>query len=186
MTIQIPKLLNEDELKNRCAKIKAIVTDVDGCLTSGKIIYGTQELEIKEFDSKDGMGVTLANKAGFITAIITGRTSAPVERRGRELKFADCFQGFEGKIKAWEEFKKRHSLKDDEICYLGDDLLDLPLLVRTGLSCCPADAVNDVRTSVNVVLEKKGGSGAFREMVELVLKKQNRWTEIVESYFDYK
>lgn len=186
MTYSIPKPLTEEELIERCKNIKAIVTDVDGCLTSGKIIYGTQELEIKEFDSKDGMGVTLANKAGFITAIITGRTSAPVERRGRELKFADCFQGFEGKSKAWDEFKKRHSLEDNEICYLGDDLLDLPVILKAGLSCAPSDGVDDVRERVNVVLTQKGGSGAFREMVELVLKKQNRWNDIVESYFTYE
>ena len=186
MTLSIPKLLNERELETRCLDIRAIVTDVDGCLTTGKIIYGTQELEIKEFDSKDGMGVTLANKAGFVTAIITGRTSAAVERRGRELKFADCFQGFEGKIKAWEEFKKRHSLEDQNICYLGDDLLDLPLIVRAGLSCCPSDAVSSVQERVNVILKQKGGSGAFREMVELVLSKQSRWNEIVESYIDYQ
>lgn len=175
-----------DPLKPRCEKIKAIVTDVDGCLTAGKIIYGTQELEIKEFDSKDGMGVTLANKAGLITAIITGRTSAAVERRGRELKFADCFQGFEGKIKAWEEFKKRHTLEDDEICYLGDDLLDLPLLLRAGLACAPRDAVRDVQQKVHVVLGKEGGNGAFREMVELVLKNQDRWEEIISFYGNYQ
>ena len=179
MTYSSPKPLTEEELVERCKNIKAIVTDVDGCLTSGKIIYGTQELEVKEFDSKDGMGVTLANKAGLITAIITGRTSAPVERRGRELKFADCFQGFEGKSKAWDEFKKRHSLEDNEICYLGDDLLDLPVILKAGLSCAPADSVNDVLNRVNVVLTKNGGSGAFREMVELVLKKQNRLSQII-------
>jgi len=179
------KIMTPKELTDICSKIKAIVTDVDGCLTTGKIIYGTQELEVKEFDSKDGMGVTLANNAGFITAIITGRTSAPVERRGRELKFSDCFQGFEGKIKAWEEFKKRHSLEDEEICYLGDDLLDLPVMVKAGLTCAPSDAVIDVQNKVHVVLTKKGGNGAFREMVELVLKSQNRWDEIVESYLSY-
>lgn len=166
----------------RLRRVRAVVTDVDGCLTDGRIAYGDAFLEIKEFDIKDGMGVTLANRAGLVTAVITGRTSHAVARRTSELGFSSVFQGFEGKPAAWDELLVRHGLRDDEIAYLGDDLLDLPCLLRAGCSFSPADAVEEVRSRVGVVLHARGGCGAFREMVETILKAQGRWDDIVRSY----
>ncbi len=166
----------------RFAKIKAIVMDVDGCLTDGKVIYGDEQLEIKSFDVKDGLGIAIAHNAGLTTAIITGRTSQAVARRARELKIKEVFQGFSGKVAAWDELKKRHNLQDDEIAYLGDDLLDLQLLLRAGVSFAPADAVREVLSRVDIVLERKGGNGALRETIETILKGQGRWEKIVEKY----
>ena len=143
-------------LDSRFDKIKALAMDVDGCLTDGKIIYGDRNVELKCFDVKDGLGVAIAHNAGLITAIITGRTSQAVARRARELRDKTMsFKVLAGKVAAWEEFKRRHSLADEEIAYLGDDLLDIKLLLRAGISFAPADADPEVLNLVDVVLEKK-------------------------------
>jgi len=171
-----------DDLHAKLQAIKAVVTDVDGCLTDGTIIFGDGFHESKSFDVKDGLGVTLANGAGLVTAIITGRTSHAVARRARELRFAETFQGFEDKRGAWDALKSNRNLSDHEIAYLGDDLLDLCLLNRCGVSFAPADAVAEVRSRVDVVLERQGGHGALREMIETILKAQSRWDDIVNRY----
>jgi 3-deoxy-D-manno-octulosonate 8-phosphate phosphatase (KDO 8-P phosphatase) len=169
-------------LESSFQKIKALAMDVDGCLTDGRIIYGDKNVELKCFDVKDGLGVAIAHNAGLVTAIITGRTSQAVARRARELKINNVFQGFHGKLAAWEEFKKRHDLRDEEIAYLGDDLLDLVLLKRAGVSFAPADADAEVKSRVDVILEKGGGNGALRETIERILKGQGRWESILEKY----
>lgn len=171
-----------EDLRQKLCVIKAVVTDVDGCLTDGRLVFGDGFLETKAFDVKDGLGVTIANDAGLVTAIITGRTSHAVARRARELQFAEWFQGFEDKRSAWDELKARRSLADHEIAYLGDDLLDLCLLKKAGVSFAPADAVAEVRSRVDVVLERRGGHGALREAIETILKAQSRWDDIVTRY----
>jgi 3-deoxy-D-manno-octulosonate 8-phosphate phosphatase (KDO 8-P phosphatase) len=172
------------KLDEHMASIRAIVTDVDGCFTDGGIFYGSQSIEAKVFDVKDGMGVTIANQAGFVTAIITGRSSEAVERRAQELGFAECFQGYGDKRPAWKLLKERHGLADEEIAYLGDDIQDLPLLTRAGCSFAPADAVTDVRERVDITLERPGGRGAFREMVVTILKAQDRWESVLSTYLN--
>lgn len=171
-----------EDLKRRLGRIKAIVTDVDGCMTDGALIFGEGFVETKAFDVKDGLGVTIANAAGLITAIITGRTSHVVARRARELRFSDCYQGYEGKLAALDAFKNRHELVDEDIAYLGDDLLDLCILMRIGVSFAPADAVKEVRDRVDIVLSATGGHGALREMIERVLKAHGAWNDIIERY----
>jgi len=155
-------------------KIKAIYMDVDGVLTDGAIIYGADGLELKIFDSQDGFGITNAIKQGLRIGIITARASEVVKRRAAELGILDLFQGSIDKVTPYEKIKKDYGLSDSEITYIGDDILDLPILQRAGFSAAPSNAVRDVKMKVDYVTRARGGSGAVREVIDLVLKAQKK------------
>ncbi len=174
----------EPSLEERFALLRAVVTDVDGCFTDGSVIFSDDGTETREFDIKDGMGVTLANQAGLITVLVSGMESETVARRARQLRFSECLQGYRDKRPAWRHLKQRYHLKDEEMAYLGDDLLDLCILGRAGCSFAPADAAPDVRRRVHVVLSSGGGRGAFREMVEMILKARGEWESLVAGYLE--
>jgi 3-deoxy-D-manno-octulosonate 8-phosphate phosphatase (KDO 8-P phosphatase) len=150
--------------------IKLIALDVDGVLTNGEITYTSSEDEIKVFNVKDGLGLVLASQANLITAIITGRASAMVERRGQELKIRHIYQNVKDKVKIIEELASMYNLNLDEICYMGDDLPDLPVLKTVGLSCCPSDAIAEVRDACNWTSSYEGGKGAVRELTDFLIK----------------
>jgi len=151
-------------------KIKAIFLDVDGVLTDGTIIYGSDGVEMKIFDSQDGFAIN----SGIRVGIITGRHSELVKRRAAELGVVDLYQGSIDKITPFEEIKKIYSLDSSEIAYVGDDILDLPLLRKVGLSAAPANAVREVRTKVDYVSKARGGQGAVREIIDVILKAQKK------------
>ena len=155
-------------------KIKAILLDVDGVLTGGAIIYGVDGLELKAFDSQDGFGITNAIKNGIRVGIITARKSEVVKRRATELGIVDLYQGSLDKITPFEEIKNVHSLSESEIAYVGDDILDLPLLQKVGFSAAPANAVREVKMKVDYVTKARGGQGAVREVIDLILKAQKK------------
>ncbi|MCL5268629.1 MAG: HAD-IIIA family hydrolase [Bacteroidetes bacterium] len=161
-------------LVSKLKKIKAIFLDVDGVLTDGTIIYGSDGLELKVFDSKDGFGIANAIQNGIRVGIITARNSEAVKRRANELGIVDLFQGSIDKITPLEEIKKAYSLSDSEIAYVGDDILDLPVLQRVGFGAAPANAVRDVRIKVDYVAKLRGGHGAVREIIDLILKVQKK------------
>jgi len=155
-------------------KIKAIFLDVDGVLTDGSIIYGNNGAEMKAFDIKDGFGITNAISNGIRVGIITGRQSELVKRRATELGIVDLYQGSIDKVTPFEKIKKGYSLDSSEIAYVGDDVLDLPLLGKVGLSAAPSNAVREVRTKVDYVSKARGGQGAVREIIDLILKAQKK------------
>jgi 3-deoxy-D-manno-octulosonate 8-phosphate phosphatase (KDO 8-P phosphatase) len=155
-------------------KIKAIFLDVDGVLTDGTIIYGSDGVEMKIFDIKDGFGITNAINNGIRVGIITGRKSDLVKRRAAELGIVDLYQGSIDKVTPFEEIKKIYSLEASEIAYVGDDILDLPLLRKVGFSAAPSNAVREVRTKVDYVSKALGGQGAVREIIDLILKAQKK------------
>lgn len=155
-------------------RIKAIFLDVDGVLTDGTIIYGSDGIEMKIFDIKDGFGITNAISKGIRVGIITGRQSELVKRRAAELGIVDLYQGSIDKITPFEEIKSIHSLDSSEIAYVGDDILDLPLLRKVGFSAAPANAVREVKTKVDYVSKACGGQGAVREIIDLILKAQKK------------
>ncbi len=155
-------------------KIKALFLDVDGVLTDGTIIYGSDGMEMKIFDSQDGFGITSAIKDGLRVGIITGRKSDLVKRRAAELGIVDLYQGSIDKVTPFEEIKKVYSLDPSEIAYVGDDILDLPLLQKVGFSAAPANAIREVRTRVDYVSKARGGQGAVREIIDLILKARKR------------
>lgn len=155
-------------------KIKAILMDVDGVLTDGGIVYCSAGIELKSFDVKDGYGISLAQQQGMILGIITGRASEIVLRRAHELGITEIYQGAIDKRSSYEEFKQSHSLKDEEIAYMGDDMLDLPVLQSVGFAAAPQNAHPAVKMAVHYITKAEGGKGAVREMIDMILSVQEK------------
>ncbi|MGH7410134.1 MAG: KdsC family phosphatase [Candidatus Methylomirabilis sp.] len=169
------------EIQRRAKPIRMIMMDVDGVLTDGRILYSADGVEIEAFSVRDGLGLRLAQRAGLVTAILTGRASGAVARRAKELGIPEIHQGISNKLKTYETLLRRHGVSDEGVAYVGDDLNDLPLLVRVGLSAAPADAAPEVKAAVAYVTASGGGRGAVREVIDLILKAQGRWEEAVEG-----
>ncbi len=161
-------------LNEKAQPIRAIITDVDGVLTDGGIIYDNLGNELKRFNVKDGMIVRPLREMGFIVGAITGRKAEVVKRRLDELGLDFHFHGISQKIEQYEAVKDKLDLKDQEIAYIGDDGNDLRVMQQCGLSACPADAARHVRERADITLPEKGGQGAFRAFAELILGYQNR------------
>ncbi len=170
----------------RAKKIKLLLMDVDGVMTNGTFYYiplpGGGMLETKGFDSRDGLGLRLAHHAGIKTGIITGRGSPVIEHRVKELGIEFLQQNALEKIGPYERIRNSAQLTDAEVCYMGDDLTDLPLLTRVGLGVCVANGDDLVRKHAHFATRSAGGSGAVRETVELILTAQGKWSAIQKSY----
>ena len=169
--------------KDSCAtSIKLLILDVDGVLTNGQIVFGRDGELLKKFHAQDGMGIALAQKVGLKIAIITGRDSEMVKLRSAELAIGDVYQGAMSKTQALAELMAKYSLQAAEIAYLGDDLNDLPVMVRIGLPCAVSNAVSEVKEHATFVTHCCGGNGAVREVIEYILKAQGKWEKIVAGY----
>ena len=166
----------------RAKKVKLVIFDVDGVMTDGNICIGRDGELFKSFFCRDGLGITLARKAGILTAIITGRTSEQTARRAEELHISAVWQGNLDKRSAYRELKEKFGLRDEEIAYIGDDLIDLPVMIRVGFPAAVADAVPEVRARSVMVSGFPGGHGAVREILEFILKAQDLWEEILAGY----
>jgi len=170
----------------RAKKIKLLLMDVDGVMTDGKFYYvprpGGGMLETKGFDSRDGLGLRLAHHAGLKTGIITGRSSPVIEFRVKDLGIHFLQQNALEKIEPYERIRNAAQVKDAEVCYVGDDLTDLPLLTRVGLGVCVANGDDLVRKHAHFCTRRAGGSGAVREAIELILTAQGKWEGILKSY----
>ncbi len=166
-------------LKQRIQKIKLLVMDVDGVLTDGKIIYNSEGQEIKHFDVQDGYGIVFFQRAGFKTAIITARSSRVVTIRAEDLEISKVYQDASPKINAYKELLNDFNLKDEEVCFMGDDLVDIPILKKVGFAVGVPNAVAEVKKNVHYVTKKNGGYGAVREVIELILKTQGMWESIL-------
>lgn len=166
----------------RSKKIKLVVLDVDGVLTNGQLVFGTQGELLKKFHAQDGLGIALAHNVGLKTAIITGRKSQMVELRSAELGIGDVYQGSLSKVEALHDLMNKYNLTLDEIAYVGDDLNDLPVLTRVGFPCAVANAAPEVKEHALLVTKKPGGNGAVREVIEHILKSQGKWKEIIDGY----
>lgn len=169
---------------NNLLKIKLLVTDVDGVLTDGSIIYSSNGSELKAFNIKDGLGIRLAGLAGLTVVILTGRKSEAVHRRAAELGI-EVIQGQNDKSTGMREIAEKHRLTYDEVAYIGDDLNDLPAMHLAGYIFAPADAVSDIIEIANCVTDAKGGSGAVREAIEKILKAQNKWEEGKKKFTEF-
>jgi len=170
----------------RAKKIKLLLMDVDGVLTDGKFYYvprpGGGLLETKGFDSRDGLGLRLAHHAGLKTGIITGRSSAVIEYRVKDLGIHFLQQDALEKIDPYERIRNAAQVDDAEVCYVGDDITDLPLLTRVGLGVCVANGDPLLRKHAHFCTRRAGGSGAVREAIELILIAQGKWAGILKSY----
>ncbi len=166
----------------RAKKIKLIIFDVDGTLTDGGIYIGERGEIFKAFNCHDGFGITAAHKVGLMTAIITGRTSTITANRAKELGISAVKQGQPDKRNAYAELKSEFNLTDEQIAYVGDDVIDLPVFVQVGFAAAVGDANFEVKDRAHFVAEKFGGHGAVREVIEFILKVQDKWPEIISQY----
>ena len=155
--------------------------DIDGVLTDGRIVFCNGK-EIKYWNVKDRIAFFALNRMGYKTVWISGRISREVEERAKELKINGAFFGVKNKLKIWKIVLNKFKIKREEILYIGDDLVDLPLLKRAGISVAPADAAADIRKTCDVVTCSAGGAGVLRETAEFVLKMQNKWTKVLKYY----
>ena len=164
-------------------KIKLILSDVDGVLTDGGISFDNNGIESKKFHIKDGLGIKMWQRAGFQFGILTARTSHIVKVRSAELGIDIVRQGFEAKLPTAENLAKAMDLGLDEICYIGDDLTDLPVIRSVGLGVAVSDAAPELLETADLVTEKAGGHGAVRELIEQILRSTGRWDDLVKQYY---
>ncbi len=177
---QILNQYTKEQIKKASA-IKAIVFDVDGVLTDGKIIYDDTGKETKQFNVKDGYIISHLKKAGIIVGIITGRDSKVVSNRAAELKLDFCHQGIVDKLVVFEKLIDFHKLKKKQVAYIGDDINDMGALRNCGLSVCPADAMSYVKEQVDLITQVKGGQGVVREVADLVLAARGEMGKILKG-----
>lgn len=162
--------------------VKLLILDVDGVLTDGRIVIDDRGVETKCFDVRDGHGIKLLRRANIEVAIITGRQSQVVSHRARELGIDSVYQNIHDKLEVYEAILKEKGLKDGEVSFVGDDIVDLPLLRRVGFSAVVADGIEELKPYADYVSKNRGGRGAVREISELILKAQGKWPELMERY----
>lgn len=167
----------------RIAPIRLLLLDVDGVLSDGRIVYDAHGTEIKTFDVKDGHGIKMLQKAGIEIGIISGRSSRVVDVRAKELGIEILYQGISDKSIPYAEIITGLGLRDEEVAYIGDDIVDLPILQRVGFSVATADAVDEIRPYVHYVTNRCGGRGAVREVCDLILKARGDWQRVMGRYF---
>lgn len=166
--------MSQNPIKDRIKKIRMVLLDVDGVLTDGSLILGNTA-EYKIFHVQDGLGIQLLQKAGIRVGFLTSRRSEAVANRAKELNIDLNYQGVDEKLELLQEIIAETHVKSEEICYMGDDLPDLPVLRRVGFSAVVANARNEVKAVADCVTEHAGGKGAVRELAEIILKTQGKW-----------
>lgn len=176
-------LSTPNDLAVRCQRIELLVADVDGVLTDGVIALDDSGLETKHFSVRDGMAYAIWHRAGKQAAILSGRVSPAVNRRAAEQKIAHVLQGCEQKAGPFRRLVEELKLSPSQVCFMGDDLADLSVLRSVGLAACPGDACNEVKEVAHLVTQATGGRGAVRELVEVILKSQGKWTDLINVAF---
>jgi 3-deoxy-D-manno-octulosonate 8-phosphate phosphatase (KDO 8-P phosphatase) len=169
---------------NRAKQIKLFLFDVDGVLTDGRVQIHADGTESKTFGIRDGIAMVWAQRAGIPVGFLSARLSPTTPHRAAQLGITLVYHGVQSKLATYEQILKDRNLQDGDIAYMGDDVVDLAVLARAGLSAAPADAVAEVRSRVHWVSTAQAGSGAARELIELVLKAQNRWEDVVAAYLN--
>lgn len=173
--------INENLLK-KIRRIKLLILDVDGVLTDGRIIVDDLGNETKNFDVRDGHGLRLLMRYGIDVVLLTGRKSKVVEYRAKELEIKEVYQNAKNKVKVLEDILRKRKINGDNVAYVGDDIVDVPVFLKVGFSVAVADAVNYAREAADYITEKRGGRGAIREICEMILKAQGKWGEIASKY----
>ncbi|HEV2885028.1 MAG TPA: HAD family hydrolase [Pyrinomonadaceae bacterium] len=170
------------DIERRASHIKLLLMDCDGVLTDGRLWLTNDGDEQKTFNTKDGLGLDLFRRAGLKSGVITGRSSQALARRAEELGVEFVRQGDAYKVDAFEEVLREAKVDEDEVAFIGDDLTDIPLMIRSELAVAVADAVEEAQSVAHYVTRAKGGHGAVREVIEIILKSQGRWNDLVEGY----
>ncbi len=166
-------------VRSKAKSIVLLLLDVDGVLTDGRIIIDDRGVETKHFHVRDGQGISLLLRSGIDVGIITSRSSQSVRHRANELGIGLVRQGVRDKLATYNEIKRRRALKDNQIAYIGDDIVDLAILRQAGLAVSVADAWPGLGSVVDYVTNAKGGAGAVREVAELLMKVQGKWTAAI-------
>lgn len=170
------------QLHDKASRIRLLLFDVDGVLTDGVVVVHADGSESKGFHIRDGAAIVWAQRAGLTVGLLSARSSSATMQRAAQLAVRLVVQGVPSKLSAYEQIVRDAGLDDAAVAYMGDDLLDLPVIARAGLSGAPADAAPEVRSRVDWVSGAGGGRGAVREFIELVLRAQGRWDEITRDY----
>ena len=175
-------MLISEEIAQKAQKIKLLILDVDGVLTNNMLVYSEDGQEHKAFHTRDGHGMVLLQKSQVDIGIITGRKSQLVANRMKDLKVQHVYQGVPDKLPTFLKLVDELNLSLDEIAYIGDDILDLPILIRIGLSVTPADGDDEVKSRVDYVSPFKGGKGCVREVCEIIMRSQNSWQQHMDFF----
>ncbi|MDD5561082.1 MAG: HAD hydrolase family protein [Candidatus Omnitrophica bacterium] len=174
--------ITKKELKRRLGKIRLLLLDVDGVLTDGRIIYDSQGGELKFFDVHDGLGVFVLRKAGIPTILITAKGSRAILPRARDMGVAEVFSDIFPKTAVLGKIIRRYKVSVDEICFVGDDLVDLSLMREVGLPVAVGNASGEIKEAALYVTTHTGGRGAVREVAEMIIKSQGKWKDILKFY----
>jgi 3-deoxy-D-manno-octulosonate 8-phosphate phosphatase (KDO 8-P phosphatase) len=177
---------NSEELRARARKVRLVLMDADGVLTDGRIITFADGNEARSYFARDGLGIRMGQQGGLDFGVVSGRSSPAVEARARELDFVEIHQKIAAKGPCVAEIARRRGLDEDELCFIGDDLVDVPAFRRCGLAVAPADADASVFDHVHHVGEACGGRGVVREVVELILRAKGGWERVAAPYLSGK
>ncbi|MDD5286455.1 MAG: phenylphosphate carboxylase subunit delta [Desulfuromonadaceae bacterium] len=169
-------------MNEKLKDIRMLLLDVDGVMTDGGIIYDCNGMETKVFNVRDGHGIKMLQRYGIEVGIITGRTSRVVDIRAKELGIELVYQGALKKLVSYEEIKQKRSLSDSQIAYIGDDIIDVPVMRRVAFAAAPSDGQVEARNAAHYVTCCPGGRGAVREVCELILKGRDLWVEVESRY----
>ncbi|RJP29710.1 MAG: HAD-IIIA family hydrolase [Candidatus Omnitrophota bacterium] len=172
----------QGDLIDKAKMIKVLLLDVDGVLTDGRIIYDSAGRDMKLFDVHDGLGVALLHKSGIPTVLITAKGSRAIKPRAKDMKVARIYENISPKTAVLDKIIKKYKIKPEELCFIGDDLVDLCLLKRVGLAVSVANACAEVKKISHYTTAKEGGRGAVREVAEMILKSQGKWQEAIRKY----
>lgn len=171
-----------DKEKTDLSDIRMLVLDVDGVLTDGNIIINHDGTESKRFNLHDGHGIKLWHRAGLTTALISGRETDATTERAKQLSIAHVLQGCKQKLPAFESLLSETGLTASQTAYVGDDLMDIPIVRRAGFGVAVANAVDELKRSADMVTDRDGGCGAVREVIEYILKNTGKWSELMQRY----
>jgi 3-deoxy-D-manno-octulosonate 8-phosphate phosphatase (KDO 8-P phosphatase) len=169
-------------MTERLQKVRCLLMDVDGVLTDGKLHFTSDGQEFKTFDVQDGHGMAMAMRAGLMLGLVSGRPSKATEKRAADLGLKIVKQAGVNKMEMVEEIKAEHKLRDEEIAFIGDELVDLPVLRRAGFAVAVPNAVDEVKAIAHYTTKRQGGDGAVREVIEMILKARGLWETAVAKY----
>jgi 3-deoxy-D-manno-octulosonate 8-phosphate phosphatase (KDO 8-P phosphatase) len=166
------------------SRIRAIILDVDGVLTDGTVSYGPQGVILKRFHVRDGQAIRLALDAGLLVGLLSGRDDPATLHRAEDLRLSFVHSGQSDKLESFARILADHDLDASECLYVGDELVDVPVMRRSGIGVAPADAPPEVRASADLVLESRGGQGAAREVISRLMEAQGTWKQAVARYLE--
>ncbi|MHC4271754.1 MAG: KdsC family phosphatase [Planctomycetota bacterium] len=171
-----------EKKKDELEQIKLLILDVDGVLTDGTLFINPNGTESKSFNALDGHGIRMWKRAGLKVAFLSGRMSEPTQHRAEQLDIDHCIQDCHHKMQAFQDILEEENLTPQQVCCIGDDLMDVPIMKSSGFSVAVANAVEEVKQHADFITTKGGGKGAVREAIEYILKNTGKWNELVKRY----